>query len=193
MNDLKTVIYTHSVAPHHPGCLCVSSSLSALLYEDWSKDPPQAHMLDCTGSQPKSLDGKNVIGTQQNSIPDMCLLDEGDKQLLVAVGGGSGMYAYNTVTDELEWRLEGELEGMEHGMCAGGVTTDGRGHLFTCDVNNKCIQMVSVRDGTYVAAVMRERDALGIPCAIQWCETGSSIVVTNYKNDKGFINVINVK
>ena len=182
LNDLKTVIQAHKVAFHESGRLCVSSP-STLLYENQSNFPGEIHMLDCTGSEPKPVDGKNVIQIQQINIYDMCVVPDIDRELLVAADGYSGVYAYNTVTDELEWRVEGGLD-------ARGVTTNGLGHLFVCDFKNKCIQMFRVRDGTYMGALMRKE--LGIPWWITWCDANSSLVVNYTKGDQDFISVINI-
>ena len=103
---------------------------------------------------------KNVVRKQHNNEADMCVVQNGDKQLLIVTGGAhtsGGVYAFNTETDELAWTVKGELEGTEEEMGAYGVTTDGRGHLFVCAPwDNECIQMFSVRDGARMGAVMRQ-------------------------------------
>ena len=180
MNDLKTVIHSHSVAGHYPGHVCVSSP-STMLYENRSKNPPVVHMQDCSGSRPQPILGKNVIHTLQNYVLDMCIVQNGDEELFVTTGAGSKVNAYNTATGELEWSMDGKLEGMEEVMSPWGVTTDGRGHLLICDYNNECIQMFSIRDGTYMGAMMIKQ-GLVKPSCIEWWESLSSFVV-NCRND----------
>ena len=120
---------------------------STLLYEDWTKSPREVHWLDVSGTQPKPAEGKSVIHTEQTKIEDMCFVEDGEKQLLVVAGGNEGLFAYNTVTDELEWKIGGHISGNETAITTMGVTTDERGHLFVTDIGNHCIQMFSVSDG----------------------------------------------
>ena len=195
MNELKTVIHNHNVNPHKPGHLCVSSS-STLLYQDVSEFPCEVHMLDCSGSRSKPVQGKNVIRTQQNVTSDMYVVQDSDNEFLIAtdsgavVGRSGEICAYNTATDELEWSVKGKLEGMMKKMDPRGVTTDGRGHLFICDTNNECIQMFSIRDGSYMGAVMKR--GLRDPYLIQWCEVTLSLVINYTKDNQECIGVINV-
>ena len=117
--------------------------------------------------------GKLVIPTPLYWIYDMCYVKDGDKQLLVVSAGGEGLHAYNTVTDELEWKVEGKLPGMGKKMDAWGVTTDGRGHLFLADYENG-IQMFSTA-GRYLGCLIGDED-LGSPHRVRWCDETSSIL-----------------
>ena len=185
------------MAPHQPYRLSTSSP-STLLYVNRSKEPREVRVVDCSGTKPKAVEGKNVIRTKQASISDMCAVQDGERQLLVVTDSGKhgGVYAYNTATDVLEWSVKGKLEGMDEEMDAQGVTTDGRGDLFVCDPKNECIQMFCVRDGAYMGAVMRqEEQELKYPRQIQWCETTSSLVVAHRMACGGswFISIIRVE
>ena len=166
---------------------------STLLYEDRSKSPREVHWLDLNDAQPKPADGKRVIHTEQTNIDDMCFSESAEKQLLVVAGGDKGLFAYNTDTDELEWKIGGHLSGHLIAMHTMGVTTDGRGHLFVTDTYNHCIQMFSVSDGQYlgflvidIAETLRSRhlkstceQIFRFPWRIRWCEETSSLICTS--------------
>ena len=59
------------------------------------------------------------------------------------------------VADKLEWTAPNNLQGMDNVFCAKGLATDGRGHVFVCDSNNKCVQMFSA-DGKFIRTLLRE-------------------------------------
>ena len=101
-----------------------------------------------------------------------------------------GIYAYNTESKQLEWRVEGRLPGMSKVLKAQGLTTDEHGHLFVCDDNNKCIQMFCVSDGRYLGAVIKPKQCgLGDPWAITWSRKRSSLVVIHVIQEKWFLSV----
>ena len=189
-DDLDSVIYTHSVAPYWPGRMCTGATPSTLLYVDTSTAPFQVHCLDLSGSEPKPAAGKSVIHIRQYGIEDMCCMKDGDKQLLVVASRYRGLYAYNMGTDQLEWKVEGKLPGLETEMDACGVTTDGRGHLFVADYNygNIGIQ-VFLTAGWYLI----KDENLGSPARIQWCNETSSLLTAFRKNDKWNFHVIRIQ
>ena len=155
MKDLKTVLHTDNVAPHEPWHLCVSS-LSTLLYQDRSKEPCGVHMLDCSGSKPKPVDGKNIVHIQQDSIFDMCVAWDENKEFLVVTGWLSyELSMYNTATNELEWSMwmkQGHLDKimdphikhkqMPKKMDPCRIITDGCGHL--CVIGTTSVSRCSV-------------------------------------------------
>ena len=106
----------------------------------------------------------------------MCFVEVGHKRLLIVVSGDEGLFAYNTETDKLEWKVNRKLSKMEHDMTAMGVTTDGHGHLFVTDRHNHCIQMFSVSDGSYMGFLETGDDTLRCPSLICWCENMSSLL-----------------
>ena len=68
-----------------------------------------------------------------------------------------------------------------------GVTSDGYGHLFVCDVHNACIQLFSVSDGKYFGTyLMRGEEGLGTPRLIRWCRNTSSLVVAHVDSNMVF-------
>ena len=51
------------------------------------------------------------------------------------------------------WSVHGFLpDGMKSKIKPSGITTDGRGHLFICDIFNECIQILDT-DGTYLCPI----------------------------------------
>ena len=194
VNDFNQILLTHSVAPHKPGILYAVTP-STLLYVDGSKSPFEVHWLDLSELQPKQAAGKPVIHTKQTIIYDMCCTQDGDKQLLVVAAGNGGLYAYNTHTGELEWKVDRKLPGIDKNMEVIGVTTDTRGHLFVCDFKkgNKCIHLVRALDGQYLGCLMNAEEELGDPGRIHWCEKTSSLITLCSLKDKWYISVISVQ
>ena len=71
-----------------------------------------------------------------------------------------------------------------------GVTTDGQGHVFVTDENNKCIQIFSA-GGKYVGVLLKEgQQGLGEPRRVRWNDATSSLVVAHKKDRNIFISVI---
>ena len=106
-----------------------------------------------------------------------CLLDRESKQLIITARGNDGLTAFSNVrSGRLEWNMKGELPGMTKSMCAEGVTTDGRGHIFVCDVRNKYIHMFTTAG--YKKAIWKgDEQGLGRPLSIRWCDKTSSLNV----------------
>ena len=171
--------------------MCASSSSSILLYEDVAKLPHEVRWLDCSASSPKSVQGRGITHTQQNFIQDMCCVDIGDKELLITTKGfGGGVYAYNTKTDKMEWSVEGKLPGIEKNVRPVGVTSDGHGHLFVSDNENKCIHMFAT-DGGYMGALLREEvQTLSQLAGIRWSNKFSSLLVVHMVNERYSISAI---
>ena len=169
-------LYTHVVAPHEPVMLCAAKS-SALLYVDWSKIPFEVQWWDLSDAQPKPAAGKRVIHTQQRNIRDMCYVQNGGKELLIIAAGREGVFAYSTLLDKLEWKVDGTLPEMKKDIAAYGVATDGHSHLFVADYDNHCIQMFSASDGSYLRClVVKGTKSLGQPDKIRWCEKSSFLL-----------------
>ena len=76
-----------------------------------------------------------------------------------------------------------------------GVTTDKRGHLFVCDFKkgNKCIHLFSASDGQYLGCLMKDKEELGDPGRIHWCEKTSSLITAYSFKGKWHINVISLQ
>ena len=186
------------VAPHKPGVMCAATP-SILLYVDASKSPRDVHWLDLSESQPKPAAGKRVIHAQQDIFRDMSFSKDGNKQLLLVAGGDGGLFAYDTEMDKLEWKVEEMLPGMKYKFNAFGVATDGHSHLFVSDFanphkdGNGCLQMFSVTDGQYLGCLMKDKEYLGNPLRIFWCEKMSALLAAVLLKGKYHFSVINVQ
>ena len=192
LENLSPISYCQSVAPHNPAWMCTAKS-SLLLYEDRSKSPREVHLLDVIGSKLKPAAGKSVFLTQNETIFDMCFVDDGARQLLIVAAGGKGLFAYNTYTDKLEWEVGGLLAGNKEDIQTTGVTADERRHLFVTDFGNYCIQMFSVVDGQYLGCLMKDVETLGKPGRLRWCENTTSLLTAHLFESKGYLNVIKVR
>ena len=132
---------------------------------------------------------------QEDFITDMCRV-EGTNNLIITLTGwcreikGTGFYSYNVDTEEQKWKVkEKNPTSMPDNICFAGVTTDGNGHLFVCDINNSCVQMFST-DGTYIGPLIKKGDqGLGCPEWIRWCEASSSLVVSHRDKEHPESNV----
>ena len=192
-SDLSRILQTHVVALREPVMLC-ATKLSSLLYVDWSKIPFEVHWLDLSESQPKPANGKSVIHTQHRNITDMCYVQNGGKELLIIAAFREGVFAYNTLLNKLEWKMDRKPAGMEKGIAAYGVAADGRGHLYIADYDNHCIQMFSVSDGSYLRClVVKGAKSLGRPDKIRWCEKSSSLLSTCWWKGSWHLKMINVE
>ena len=168
-----------------PGVLCATPS--TLLYVDESKN--EIHWLDLSDAKPKPAAGKCTIDIE-SKIRDVCVVKDGDKELLiVVVDEVNGVFAYNTETGKLEWKVDVAAPRIKYGMCPVGITTDGRGHLFVTDENNEFIHMFSASDGLYIT----DLKITGNPQAIRWCKKSSSLVLNVIEKGKFHLNVINVQ
>ena len=181
------------MAPHHPSILYAVSP-STLLYVDGSKSRFEVNWLDLSESPPKPAAGKRVIHTKLEFILDMCCTQDGDEHLLV-VAAGNGLFAYNTNTGKLEWKVDRKPPGMEKRMECIGVTTDNRDHLFVCDWKNgnSCIHLIRASDGQYLGCLMKHEKELGAPGCIHWCEKSSSLITLSDFKNRWHINVIGVQ
>ena len=173
VENLNKVKNSYSVVPHSPWEMCTSSSSpSILLYQDKSQEPYRVLWLDCSMLPPQPA-REITTSYLETYIWRMCCVND----VVVISRCDDGIFAYNARTGELKWREEGELEGMSEELMACGVATDGRGHLFVGDMNNKCIQMFSL-DGRYMGA-LATGTSLGEPWRVLWCENMSSLVILN--------------
>ena len=185
-SDLSRILHVHSVLHHEPVMLSTTTAPSVLLYVDWSKTPFEVHWLDLSNAQPKPAAGRIPIQTQHSEIYDMCFAQDGNRQLLVVAVGQEGLFAYDIETDRLAWKV-GENLGYA------GVTTDGRGHLFVADYDNRCIHLIRTSGSIYAKFWMKFPDALGHPARIHWSEHTSSLIAACWSNGKWLLNIINVQ
>lgn len=141
---------------------------------------------------PRASTDLKVAHFQQVGSLGLCCMQEGDKHLVVATHCSYTLSAWNAKTDELEWSVDGVLPGMNV-IEPFGVVSDGRGHLFVCDVGNACVQMFSA-DGKSMGAVLRAgKQGLGKPWLITWCDKMSSLVVAHICQDSGAYQISVIK
>ena len=95
-----------------------------------------------------------------------------------------GIKVYNVDTDEIEWKKRYELRDLS------GVTTNGRGHLFACDLNHACVQIFSVSNGKYLGRLPNFGRVLGQPVMVRWCHNKSSLLVVHQKRNKYHLTVL---
>ena len=132
---------------------------------------------------------------QEDWITDMCRV-EGTNNLVIALTGwfqeikGTGLHTYNVDTEDRKWSVkEKNPTNLIDDICFAGVTTDGNGHLFVCDVNNACVQMFST-EGTYIGPLIKKGEqGLGCPKWICWCKASSSLLVSHNEGDQTDSNV----
>ena len=124
-----------------------------------------------------------ALGDARYSV---CVSQEGH-QLIIKSFGHNGVFACDSVTGEIRWKVRGRLPGMQKWMTAHGIDTDERGHLFVCDTNNQCIHMFSL-NGAYLGVLLKSEDRLGIPLKICWCRETSSAAVLHHKNNRCFVS-----
>ena len=189
VNNLRTAIQSYSVAPDYPGPLFTCpSSPGTLVYVDCRKNKQVVRWLDCSSYPPSLNDVRTNIQIELAGnyfMQDMCFVTHGEKDLLVTTHNYGGVHAYVAGTNELEWRVSNT--GGRHqpgGINAVGITSNGRGQLFICDVANGCIQMFST-DGTFLGTVLKSGDQmLGNPLKIRWCNKTRSLLVAHNREKK---------
>ena len=189
LNNLDEILYTHSVARNKPGRLFPVSP-SILLFGCGTVEGPEIHWLDCSAIPPKEVSQKNVIFPTENIIWEMCFVNEekNRKRLIIITAGNERIYAYNVDTKSLEWKTE--IKGMKQV----GIVSDSHGHLFICDLENKCIHMISVSDGQYMGCLIERGDqGMGSPVWGVWSEETSSLIVAHRRDFKWFISVIKIQ
>ena len=179
------------MTPVKPGGLCTPDfSPSFLVYQAYSQVLVQkAENIDCSTLPPRPSGDINVTQIQARVVWNMCCI----KDLLV-LALKDGVFGYDIRSGafgELKWRVQGRLKGMLTEMRACGVTSDGHGHLFICDSNNKCVQIFSV-DGVYMRALF-SGGSLGIPLRVQSQEiTTSLVLLCDIGSNEAVLNVIKI-
>ena len=192
-SDLRTVLHTYSVAPDHPGRLCVStSSPGTLVYTDCKPNKQVVRWLDCRRYPPVLKNTRTNIQVQlvgDHSVQDMCCVSFRRNGLLVTAQSYGGVYAYIVGSDNLKWHIGGYHRGIDKWMNAVGITSNGRGQLFVSDMSNSCIQMLST-NGTFLGTVLRRgKLGLGNPQRIRWCDKANSLVIAHEKQGLFSIDV----
>ena len=111
----------------------------------------------------------------------MRFVQQGSTGVLLTTSGSGGVCAINISTEELIWRVEGKLPGVDKKIWARGVT-DGCGYLLVTDNNNCSVERFSVNDGFVGTVVKKGEQGLRDPQWIACIRDTSSFVVTNFKD-----------
>ena len=165
-----------------------------LLFVDHKKHPHEAKWLDCSKSPPEPAEDAGSIHVQHDIVWDLCctFMKNSNQRLLITTGGFDGVNAHNSDADKLEWSVNGGLSGVEDEMTAEGVTSDGHGHLFVSDENNKCVHVFSI-SGDHVGTVLHEGEqGLGRPRLIHWCDSSFSLIVAHIIDEQYCISQVEV-
>ena len=126
----------------HP--CAVESSPSRLLC--YNNETSHVFQLDCSTAPARLLQKIPIEYDGKKPVSFTCASCD----FLLVTRGYEGVFAYALGGGECKWRVSGNLPGMDWEMTAAGVTADDQGHLFVCDINNKCVHMLSVQDGAYL-------------------------------------------
>ena len=198
VDDLEEVVHRLDVSPHEPSHMCaVTSSPSQLLYCKRSK----VHRVDCSTVPPtrREID-LPIVHDRRIVVRDMCtshdlmVVARGfDRVLTFLKGDGGiseGVFTYSLPGGELKWKVSGKLPGMQREINARGVTADEQGHLFVCGVNNRCVHLLSARDGTHLGVVVRKgQEVVGKPTDVTWHQESKSLVMAHVTKSKGNISI----
>ena len=165
---------------YEAGVMC-SLTRTTMLIEDRSHGVVRCEDLG------GNLQCTRVIRTHSDKFTDMCVVEYGSNELLVAAGqasvevdggervqGQEGIFAYNMATDKQKWVFCGKPPGMENRMKACGLATEGRGLLFVSDKGNNCIHRFST-NGNYIEFLLKGEDLLGEVGVIRWSNKRSSL------------------
>ena len=181
LSDLSEIVYTYSSAPHHIGTICAASP-STLVYSDNCPQPCEAHLLDCSGSEPRLVDWNYKPDIDFRNI---CVVKEEGK---LVVFHCDGLLVKNFDSGELQWSKQ--LAPI-YGIC-----TDGQSHLFIIvgSRGDSCIQLYRVSDGENLGCILRagEKGFEDI-CGICWIHETASLVVAHRKDDQCLFSIVRLE
>ena len=189
-NNLETVIYTHSVAPHQPCTLCVAPPSTLFYVDNRYNKPSNIYRLDCSGGIPRLCQS---IGPYDHSIYLMAYMKYINENLL-AIVVEKRLQTFQIDTGLVKWRKKViQLPGQNDNFKPFYMAADRKGHLFVSD-DNKCIQLFSVSDGQYLGCFIKEGEqGLGVLGKICFSASTSQLVVSHRKDEKIHIAVLNVE
>ena len=161
----------------------------------WKQEKDKPLWRWITGSPGLSAGDLNDLNERFQGYKEICC--GADEEAIIIYANNSyqkKVDAYNITTMNHLWGLtEFKPDGMKFEMKPSGITTDGQGHLFICDMDNKCIH-IFYTDGTYMCPVdCNGKVELGIPERIDWSKSESALVVTHRVDSKCFISVLKIQ
>ena len=189
-NNLETIIYTHSVAPHQPCTLCVAPPSTVFYVNYQLGEPSNIYRLDCSRATPTLCQS---IGPYDHKIYFMAYIKYINENLL-AIVVDKELQTYQIDTGLVKWRKKDiQLPGQNDNFKPFYMAADRKGHLFVSD-DNKCIQVFSASDGQYLGCLIKEgKQALGELGQMCFSESTSQLVVCHRKEGKTHIAVLNVE
>ena len=201
MKNLDEIVLAFAKEHSNVRCMCASSS-DMLIIDDVSVCPVVVDRVNCSGQGLIYTEATIDINSFATSL---CCVKDQNEELLITPYNKEGLFdgkyvsgicAYNMRTGKLQWNVNGNIPGVHKRMIPTDVTTDGHGHLFVCDTNNACLQMLST-DGHFLEAfdldVLKVKNkGVATPHHICWSSDLSSLVVVFENNKKHFIAVIRV-
>ena len=113
------------------------------------------------------------------------------KEILITTHGDLKINSFNKNTGKLKGFFDCTSLADQKVLDARGVTTDGHGHLFVCDVGNNCIRLFSMH-GRHLGTLLKQGDhGIGRPWWIRWNPKNSSLVIVHEKSKRWCCKVIN--
>ena len=98
--------------------------------------------------------------------------------ILVTAESLMGIKAHDVSSGTVEW------EQNIPEMTKSAMISDGHGHLFVSDIDNKCIHMLSLSDGQNLGrlhVIEEGEQGLGFPVWVDWSEETSSLILAHGK------------
>ena len=184
-DNLGEILHTFVETTEKPGLMCAGSTTLSLLFVDYQYHSLQVCILDCSASPPKLMEGNKNIPTNQSWMHDMCVVNQGEKELLVGTYRTypSKIQAVNICSHEVEWEMQGHFNRKGSTMAPHDLTTDGQGHIFANDSDDGSVHLFSF-DGKYLGCVLQKGEqSLGKICSVRWCKNLNGLLVIHCKEN----------
>ena len=210
--DLTCIVHVYTLPKiNYPGAI-TSSPDGFLGYIDAGACHGEVVWLDCKTSPPQPAPPVQIGGHHIMHTGICCE----ERDIILSTywdfDGTVGLYAYKTNTRTKLWEVtwkkgdkmaspgkneKGKDEGSEESEAFGkgpGLTVDGRGHAFVCDVNKSCVELYSCKNGSDLGcAIKKGQHGIGNPILLSWNNTMPSLIVVHKKNSKNVLSVLKVK
>ena len=162
----------------------MGESSNTLLFVDKSEDMFEVRRLDCSKSVPVLCD--DFTKTRAEDFMNYILVERHAGMKLLVVAGCTFIDAHNLNSSEVAWTNE-DVTGMEKEFRPRSLSTDGHGHLYVVDLDNDCVHMFSLDDGSHMGVVLSEEEGLSYFDEISWYDENASLAVLCRKNGKACI------
>ena len=178
ISNLGEVLLSYSVSPIGLSVLCMGESSNTLLFVYRSEDVFEVRRLDCSKSVPVLCD--DFTKTRAEDCVNYILVARHAGMKLLVVAGSTFIDAHKLNSSEVAWTNE-DVTGMQMELCPRSLSTDGHGHLYVVDLDNDCVHMFSLDDGSHMGVVLSE-EGLSYFEEISWCDEKASLAVLCRKN-----------